>query len=224
MTIRFARSYFRIAIVSLFLFAPLLPATSWASRVDQMDTMQRRQHFASEGASLEAIANAVVSGARRNNWRTEVYAPGAVLAELSTQAGKHRVTVLIEFDKNTFIVGYRESYNLGYTERHCRGRRYGNPHQKNLDLCIGPAIHPYYNSWLLDLQNTIADQISRLVPGEPAPALPAQPVSRLPKTLNNNSGPPTLVADEIRKLKGLHDDGILSDSEYEQQKRKLLSR
>jgi len=184
-----------------------------------MDTMEPRAHFAKSGVAMEAIAKAVVDAARENGWRAELQSPGAVLAELSTQAGKHRVTVVIDFDLTTFVVRYQSSHNLGYTEKYCRSSAPGT--RFRTQKCVGPGIHPYYNQWLLELQNNIARRIAMLKPGEPG--MPSQPAAQGSSARSVETTPPPLIADEIRKLKELRDEGALSDAEYEQQKQKLLA-
>lgn len=45
-----------------------------------------------------------------------------------------------------------------------------------------------------------------------------------PTTPPRAAADPSMIADELRKLAGLRDDGILSDAEFQAQKAKLLAR
>jgi hypothetical protein len=207
----------------MVLFVLMVPSLSLAARIEAMETLEPRAHFAKQGVSLDAIAAAVVAATDRDNWRTQAVGPGSMLAELSTKGGKHRVTVALTFDRSTFVIRYHSSHNLNYRENYCRQRTYGNPHQRQRSRCVGAGIHPYYNLWIGQLQSSILDEISMLVPGGPKP--PAHSQSAVPASASMPSdGPiPVLVADEMRKLKQLYDEGTLSDEEYDQQKQKLLA-
>ena len=196
-----------------------------AARKTAMESMSTpRPHNAEAGVSLDAITRCVIAAAEVNEWRPTFEKPGVVLAEKVTQEGKHRATVKISYDTESFIIKYVTSYNLGYTEKHCRSHTFGNPNIRKRTPCYGPAIHPNYNAWLRILANSIADHAALLAAGDAGPkirySLPGADTNSEPR----DRIAPALVADEIRKLKGLADDGILSQQEYEDRKKLLLAR
>ena len=196
-----------------------LAQPSHAARIAAMKSMEARvPHNAKDGVSLDAVTRSVIAAVELNEWRPTFERPGVVLAEKVTHEGKHRATVKISYDTESFIIDYVSSHNLGYTAKHCERRAFGNPRMPKREPCFGPAIHPNYNAWLWTLTSSIYDHVVLLSPGQPGPAIRYI----LPGT--NKQVVPALVADEIRKLKALEDEGILSPEEFTERKKLLLAR
>lgn len=219
---RLGRSTLAIALaLSMLGLAP--PA--FAARLTAMESMETRVPYnAKPGVNLEALTRSVIAAVELNEWRPTFEKPGIVLAEKVTHEGKHRATVKISYDTESFIIEYVTSLNLGYRARHCESRTFGNPRMPKRNPCYGPAIHPYYNVWLRILANSIADHAALLSAGNPGPT-----IRHLLPGAREHGGAhdqiaPTLVADEIRRLKALADDGILTQEEYEDRKKLLLAR
>ncbi len=134
-----------------------------AARVAEMEIPERTAHHAKEGTDLVEIGSAIAAAARRSAWTVQSEKPGITLAEKATQEGKHRVTVNINYDSTTYLIEYRDSHNLGYTDKHCVDRDFGNPNSKrNHTRCVGAGIHPYYNVWIGTLSERIDSFLSDL--------------------------------------------------------------
>jgi hypothetical protein len=183
-----------------------------------------RPHNAQAGVSLNAVTRSVIAAAEVNEWRPTFEKPGVVLAEKVTHEGRHRATVKISYDTESFIIEYVTSHNLGYTKRHCRSHAFGNPRIPKRIPCYGPAIHPNYNAWLRILADSIADHAALLAPGDLGPEIRYSLPGADANSGSRDPLAPSLIADEIRKLKSLADDGILTQQEYEDRKKLLLAR
>jgi hypothetical protein len=72
------------------------------------------------------------------------------------------------------------------------------------------VIHPYYNTWVAALERDIAAAIAGLTASERS----EQP--------SGDGTAPKLVADELRKLNSLVEDGIITREEFDSQKSRLL--
>jgi hypothetical protein len=157
------------------LYVLVLPSAAWGGRVAAMDVMASSPHLARQGVSLEAISRAVLAGAERNEWRAKANGPGRVLADYSAQGGKHRVSVTIDFDLTAFVIRYRGSHNMGYTEQYCGGVQYGRSRHRHRRPCTDLGIHPYYNVWVRNLANSIAYHVGALEAGADGPNRPSHP-------------------------------------------------
>ena len=71
-----------------------------------------------------------------------------------------------------------------------------------------PLISEARQKKVMERQSQFIHQVNPVVQAAPAPAAPA--------------GPPVDLADQLRKLATLRDDGILSEEEFAAQKAKLL--
>lgn len=89
-------------------------------------------------ATLEQVAHAIEVACASQGWRLVDQASGQTTAELNVSGGKHKATVDIEYDTETFSIVYLNSYNLNYSVE--RSVTY---------------IHPNYLVWVDRLKNDI---------------------------------------------------------------------
>jgi hypothetical protein len=194
---RFTRVSVGLALV-LTLFTNPSPAIAASGK---LENIARHPHGAPEGSSLESIRNSIIQGATEAGWHMVSTAPGEVTVSILVRA-KHEATVAIRFDERTFQIDYVDSTNLDY--RPDGLTRTVGKERKHLP---GPRIHKNYNKWVHSLAKRVEMRIA-----QPLPSLATDP----------RPGPP-LIADELEKLDALRRKGILSDEEFETQKKKLLA-
>ena len=159
-------------------------------------------HFAKPETSLDQIENSLRRSALIQGWTVTKAEQGSLTAQLWVRE-KHLAIVRIGFDEVYFWISYLDSKNLNYKEsknRLSRGRR---------EKIKGPFIHPNYNLWVKGLSSTIRKwgiQSNSDTVGD-----------------RSRSSDVPLIADELRKLNSLREEGLLTQEEFEQQKRRLLS-
>lgn len=97
-----------------------------------------------KGMSLNQVKKAIVAAAVAKGWTLDDKGPGKMTATLVVRH-KHTVVVLITYTTTTFSINYVDSTDMKY------GTRDGEP-----------AIHPAYNEWVKELEQTIAVEIRAL--------------------------------------------------------------
>jgi hypothetical protein len=208
-------------VLFLFAFGTWLATGSPANaaRTTEMYRMQPRPHRASEGVTDEQIRGAIVKAAERAGWRPYVRGARIVEVYISVRGGKHTATVEVEFDEQNYVVRYVTSYNLGHNDHYCgppkRVSVAGPRRRRREKVCDGEIIHPHYNDWVRGLEDGILRSIVLLREGEPV-----RPISTPKKPAPSPA--PLFVADELKKLKVLRDEGVLTEEEFDVQKRRLL--
>lgn len=158
-------------------------------------------HGAPVGTPLEELAASIRHAANVNGWQVIGSAPGSVMASLRVR-NRHHCIVRIGFDETSYWIDYVDSENLDYSEKDLR---LPGPRGR---VVKGPRIHRNDNRWVASLAKAI--EIGARMP---------VPVSRPTRA----SSPP-LIADELEKLDSLRQRGVLTQEEFDQQKKKLLAR
>lgn len=200
----------RIPGVGLLILAVSLVATSTAiaARSTEMYRMEPRPYRVAKGVTTEQVRGAIVESVELNGWRTAVRADGTVEAVMVVRGGKHTATVKIAADNGTFAVNYLDSFNLGYKEVCRRPPKFGPKRRRKREVSCYERIHPDYNEWVRRIEHDIERHLARLQADHAVRATP---------------GPAKLfIADELIKLQALREGGVLSEEEFEAQKRRLL--
>ncbi len=93
--------------------------------------------------TLQQVTQAILSSATssRPAWSMNVVKPGHILATLRNRS--HMATVDITYTTKSYDISYNGSTNLKYDPE-------------------GPTIHANYNSWILNLDTAIKNQLNML--------------------------------------------------------------
>ena len=144
--------------------------------------------------SIEDVRAAIIKGSQTQLWTAEIAGDRTVRARLNVK-NKHFATVEIPYSESSYSIVYISSENLDY-----------NPTRR--------TIHRNYNKWVLQLSALIKKQFQLLSSNATA----SEPCHGVPKTDMED------IFDELLKLDDLRDRGILTDEEFDIEKRKLLER
>jgi hypothetical protein len=94
---------------------------------------------AGSALSLRDVANAVWTAGLRRGWRIAEVRPGELTGTLNLRS--HVAVVSITHDTEKFNITYKDSTNL---------------------LHSGDMIHRNYNSWILNLERDILDEVAKI--------------------------------------------------------------
>ena len=189
----------RYSFISLA--ALLILALSSESQAAALKNISPRPHNAAAGMTLQDLSYSIVHAAGEMQWFVVTQDDKSVTVSINVR-NKHDATVLIGFDDQNFWIDYVDSKNLDYNPIGTT-RRVG---RKSVKL-PGPRIHKNYNRWIELLANRIALRARN-------------PVNQM--RAKQSSPIPLLIADELKKLAELRDQGILTNDEFEKQKARLL--
>lgn len=182
--------------------------------------MQPREHGAAKGVTLEQMRGVMLSVAEHKGWRAVVRANGAVEVTMTPPDSERHAVVEVRFDHRMYVVDYLDSVGLEYDDELCVPITDSHPRRSR----CREVIDADYNDWVEDLEGQIGTQVAHLQPGDPVDEKAALPTVSAPPGSDAPDRSRLFVADEIRKLKQLEDEGILTSEEFEEQKRKLLTR
>lgn len=163
-------------------------------------------HGVAEGTPLEVIEEAIVQAAGERQWYGSVETPGLIV--VSTTIRKHRATVEIGVDASRFWINYRDSSNLDFNPNDLTGWDQDGASRSRVVRKKGPRIHPNYNEWVEELARHIGARTNAIVLTEKTATAGCDQRS---------------VADELEKLDRLRQRGVLTQEEFDGQKRKLLA-
>jgi hypothetical protein len=151
----------------------------------------------SDGSRLspEEVQAAIIEGSSARGWSPVVEVNGVITATITVR-GKHFAKVEIPFDSASYSILYVDSDNLDYNE----SRR---------------TIHRNYNNWVFNLSETI-NQKFREVPQPGASS--AETIATAPASENSTED----VYSKLLRLDELRENGILTEEEFQAEKRKLL--
>ena len=90
------------------------------------------------------LKEAILAGAAAKNWTVAQQADGNLQATLKVR-GKHTVIVLITYTPVKYSLAYQDSIDMNY------GQRNGEP-----------VIHPFYNTWVGELKESIRAEMLKL--------------------------------------------------------------
>ena len=97
-------------------------------------------HLESEGKSLKSIGQNIKSAGRSLGWEMKDQAEGKIRGRLTVSGGKHKASVVITYNTDTFNITYVDSTNLRYRADE-------------------KTIHPNYNVWVKKLEETIKKRV-----------------------------------------------------------------
>ena len=144
--------------------------------------------------SIDEVRAAIIQGCQTRRWTAEIAGEEAIRAKLNIK-NKHLAVVEIPYSESTYSIIYTSSTNLDYS-------------------AARQSIHRNYNKWILQLSTEINRQFQTL--GSKAISADS---SRDGADANKVD-----IFEELLKLDDLRDRGILTDAEFEIEKRKLLER
>ena len=144
--------------------------------------------------SIEDVRAAIIKGSQTQLWTAEIAGDRTIRAKLNVK-NKHFAIVEIPYSETSYSINYISSENLDY-----------NPTRR--------TIHRNYNKWVLQLSTLIKRQFQSL----PSDATSSGSAHGVPGS--DMEG----IFDELLKLDDLRDRGILTDEEFDIEKRKLLER
>lgn len=142
--------------------------------------------------SLQEVQAVIIDGCAARGWAATLIEDGLISADITVR-GKHYARIEIPFSQTDYSIFYADSNNLDYNEKR-------------------QSIHRNYNNWVIKLSGTINQRFE-------------EALHRSPATSSSISSKQQAVDDlyiELSKLGELRDKGILTEEEFEEQKRKLL--
>jgi len=96
-------------------------------------------------ASPASVKEAIIAAARNKAWEVTEQSSGKLVATLHVR-GKHTVVTEITYNAENFSLKYRDSTNMKYEAAGKDGK---------------PAIHPFYNRWVIELKDAITKELAR---------------------------------------------------------------
>jgi len=186
--------------VGIVLAVAWMSPANTSARSATIENVPPTPHHAPPGTPQADLAEAVKLGVHSQGWVVLGSSPGATTAQLTIRS--HTAIVVIRYDESDYQIDYLDSVNLNFNPNDKRSPG------KNGRLIKGPRIHRNYNLWVKDLGRSVAAQL-RTPPQAAAP--PAA------SSLNT-----IMIADELKKLDVLRQQGILTQQEFDKQKARLL--
>lgn len=144
--------------------------------------------------SINEVRAAIIQGSQTPLWTAEVAGDRIIRAKLNVK-NKHFAVVEVPYSESAYSIIYVSSDNLDY-----------NPTRQ--------TIHRNYAKWVLRLSTSINEQLRSIE----STATSADSRSDRSDTDKED------IFEELLKLDDLRDRGILTDEEFEIEKRKLLER
>jgi hypothetical protein len=144
--------------------------------------------------SIEDVRAAIIKGSQTQLWTAEIAGDRTIRAKLNVK-NKHFAIVEIPYSVSSYSIIYISSENLDY-----------NPTRR--------TIHRNYNKWVLQLSTLIKRQFQSI-------SLDATSSDSVHGVAGSDMED---IFDELLKLDDLRDRGILTDEEFDIEKRKLLER
>lgn len=142
--------------------------------------------------SLQEIQAVVIDGCAARGWAATLVEDGLISADITVR-GKHYARIEIPFSQTDYSIFYADSNNLDYNEKR-------------------QSIHRNYNNWVIKLSGTINQRFGEALHSSPAAA---SSISSKKQAVDD-------LYVELSKLGELRDKGVLTEEEFEEQKRKLL--
>jgi photosystem II stability/assembly factor-like uncharacterized protein len=99
---------------------------------------------ASKKPTLAQVKKAILTAAETKGWIVNDKGPGKMDATLTVR-GKHTIIVLITYTTSSFSINYVDSIDMKYGVKHGE-----------------PSIHPFYNDWVKELEETIAIELKQV--------------------------------------------------------------
>ena len=186
----------RPALLTLTTLLFLVPAGADAAK-PIMNMVDVAVPTRSDGSTYtaEEVQAVIIQGCHARGWSAVVDDAGLIRASITVR-GRHFAEVEIPYDASAYSINYLSSNNLDYNEKKQR-------------------IHRNYNNWVVKLSGTIDKYLRR-----PVPIPAATKTGQASADQNGRSD----IYSEILKLDDLRNRGLLTDEEFEAEKRKLLSK
>jgi len=141
----------------------------------------------------QEVRAAIIEGCIAKRWLPEVNDDGAIRATILVRQ-QHFAEVEITYTPTTYSIMYVSSRNLDYNAKRQR-------------------IHGNYNKWIVNLSASIGKSLSKILTSTTT-------VESRPDAGSESNQQD--VYSELLKLDDLRQKGILTDEEFEAQKKKLL--
>jgi hypothetical protein len=145
--------------------------------------------------SLDKVQEVIIEACLARGWQPTVEGDGVVTATINVR-GRHYAKIEIPFTENNYSILYVESNNLDYNAER----------QK---------IHRNYNNWVVKLSGTIGKYFRVVHEGSRATDAD-QAATDAAQSYQDD------VYTKLLKLDELREKGILTDEEFEKEKRKVL--
>ena len=167
-------------------------APAEAARLENLEGLAVPERTDGTGFTLDEVQALIMQGCARRQWTPEFEGDAVITCSILVR-GRHYVKVEIPFSETDYSILYRDSEEMDYDEERQR-------------------IHRKYNGWVNNLRLMIDRQLLD------AAAKPAgTPVVEAPAKSADEERYKALL-----KLGELRDKGLISEEEFEAEKRKLL--
>jgi hypothetical protein len=143
----------------------------------------------------DEVQSIIIEATSARGWSPVLEAPGVITATINVR-GKHFAKVEIPFSATNYSILYVSSDNLDYNARR-------------------QTIHRNYNNWVVKLSGTINKNLREAIAA----------TGPVPNTSTPGSTPHSSREDvytQLLQLDELRDKGILTEEEFQAEKRKLL--
>jgi len=178
----------------LVLILVIAPGVSGADvRISNLENLTVPTKYDGTQFAVKEVQAAIIEGCAARGWSASLESEGMISASILVR-GKHLAQIAIPFDSSTFSLLYVSSENLDY-----------DPDRN--------TIHRNYNKWVLKLSRTINQKFSAGLAASQVSALEA-------KTAAGSQRDD--VYGKLLQLGELRDKGIISEEEFEAEKRKLM--
>jgi hypothetical protein len=178
----------------LVLFLAIVPGASDAGvRISNLRDLTVPTKYDGTQFSLEEVRAAIIEGCTARGWSAALKSEGMISASILVR-GKHLAQITIPFNSSTYSLLYESSENLDYSASRL-------------------TIHRNYNKWVLKLSRTINQKFGAGLEASQASALEAKASA---------SSRRDDVYRKLLQLGELRDKGIITEEEFEAEKRKLM--
>jgi len=143
--------------------------------------------------SPDEVRAMIIEGCAARGWSASLESEGVISASILVRA-KHLAQIAIPFDSNNYSLLYVASENLDYNASR-------------------QTIHRNYNKWVLKLSRTIGQTFTRGLRTSEAATAEADTANRAAQAD---------VYSKLLQLGELRDKGIITEEEFEAEKRKLM--
>lgn len=180
-------------LIALFVILAL-PASELAESKPINNLMNVTIPVRTDGSpfSLQKIQAVIIDGCAARGWAATLVEDGLISASITVR-GKHYARIDIPFSQTDYSILYGDSNNLDYNEKR-------------------QSIHRNYNNWVIKLSGTINQRFGEALNSSPEAA----------SSISSKQQAVDELYIELSKLGELRDKGILSEEEFQEQKRKLL--